>query len=869
MTMQQPLHPFCQRRVRKILSVWALGVLPLVAAAQELPNPYPRELFVGEQLLQWEFADGLDGWQPVSQCRLEARDGVLIVQALGGDPYLSAPAAAAGEQFVVRLRIKAQTDGPGQLFWSSSRHPGTSADRHVTFPLQHDGQWHEYQVRLVTDGDLTHLRLDPGTSTGTVQVDWIAVHRGGLHPLEIAGLEQSAEAVVVRVRNHADRPLETTLDDRTQTVPAAGHVSVALPASGASPLRSRQIRVQSPGLPDITRSVWIYEHQKAPVDAIRQTLGDLNIAAAPDGTQVQLRRGGRLVAALAPLVHVDGVVPDMQLSSDRWPLEYQGDGIAVTLTLEGRDELRISIRSEQPAEGPVVRVFGTLEQGLLSGVEYLGQGEHSSSKLDIETDEHLRVTPDPMHITMPLMAVVTDRGSVALAWDDMTLQPVFAVPDFLDGAAGHRLALRGTNVQAMLRIGDSWAEGGRLEPLILWDVLRRGLPSLPAAPRSFDAQMQLSLKAYQALMHDADNGGWFHAVVPGVRSSPDQGAYFADCASAIWRITGEMPDVPRLQLGGSHVRNSASYFVSGRADQWLETVNRAAAELVRTQHPDGSYRYDGRYRRGHFENTASGICARPAMELLEHARYTGNRESLVAGLKTLEFLQRFRTPRGAQTWEVPLHTPDILASAHAVWANVRAYELTGNDLYLTEARRWAITGLPFVYQWSNQPIMLYATTPVYGATNWVGPNWIGLPVQWCGTVYAYALLLLAEHDATLDWNQLAEGILICGEQMQYPVGPSVGCLPDVFELSRQKRRPADINPGALVSLRLRIAGHLDALSVGRVGSHSVVAPFPVTVQDAVAHIQGREGARYQVVIDGARIQEIQSTGRDIIPLNDP
>jgi hypothetical protein len=857
-------------RALRLLSAAAISFVALdnvcAAAAGELPNPHPREVLVGEELLRWDFQDGVEGWAAVHDCRLAADDGVLTIQSLGVDPYLSAAAVAEGSEFVVRLRMRSRADGLGQLFWSSTKHAGTSAERHVSFRLIHDGQWHEYQVRMRIDGDLTRIRLDPGSAPGEVQVDWISISRGGLHPLEIVGVRQPSGKVDVQVRNHSDGAIDLALDGLSQTVAAQSDVTLSRPVPGNGPLRSKVIRVASPGLPTIERTVWVYEPRHA-VDVISRTADGLTIDAARDGSLVQLKRGEQPVAALAPLVHVDHQLPGLRLAEESWPLKYVGDGISVELDVTDEGDLRVAIHSDKPVEGPIVRAFGSLEQGLLAGVEYLGRGEHSSSKLDIETAEHLRVEPDPMKLTMPLMAAVTDRASVAVAWDDTTLRPVLAMPDFLDGTASHRMALKGSAIEAVVRIREGWNDGGRLEPLILWGVQRRGLPPVPSPPRSFEQQMQLSLAAYSGLVHDPENGGWFHAVVPGVRRSPNRGAYFADCASAIWRITGRVPDVPHLQLGGAHVRNPASYFVTGRAADWLQTVNRQARQLIAAQQSDGSYRYDGRYRRGHFENTASGICARPAYLLLEHAYCTGDRQSLAAGLKTLEYLKRFRTPRGAQTWEVPLHTPDILASAHAVWAYVRAYELTGDEGQLAEARRWATTGMPFVYQWSNQPIMVYATTPVYGATNWRAPNWIGLPVQWCGTVYAYALLMLADYDQTLDWRKVAEGILVCGEQMQYPDGRSVGCLPDVFELKSQKRRPADINPGALVSLRLRVNGRLDALALAAAGEHRVIAPFPVTVENGRARIHARRGTHYQVVIDGTRIVDIESEGEDVIPLD--
>jgi hypothetical protein len=229
-------------------------------------------------------------------------------------------------------------------------------------------------------------------------------------------------------------------------------------------------------------------------------------------------------------------------------------------------------------------------------------------------------------------------------------------------------------------------------------------------------------------------------------------------------------------------------------------------------------------------------------------------------------MKHFHDPRGAQTWEVPLHTPDILASAYLVHAYVRGYELTSRRDYLDRARAWALTGLPFVYQWSDEPTMGYATIAVFGATGWRAPNWMGLPVQWCGYVYADALTMLAPLDQTLDWNRVATGILITAEQMQYPSGPFAGCEPDSFVLASQHRNGPAINPCSLVSLRLAVEGKLDSLAVATADGHRVLAPFPVTIRDGQARIQAREGIAYQVVVDGQRIVEVQSRGEDSIPL---
>ena len=101
-------------------------------------------------------------------------------------------------------------------------------------------------------------------------------------------------------------------------------------------------------------------------------------------------------------------------------------------------------------------------------------------------------------------------------------------------------------------------------------------------------------------------------------------------------------------------------------------------------------------------------------------------------------------------------------------------------------------------KWKNR-----VSRSCWGATNWAAPNWIGLPVQWCGLVYSAALVDLAEieTDAGLAalWRHLAKGITASGVDQSYlpSDGEKVGLLPDSFALVKQERRDPPINPGTV------------------------------------------------------------------------
>src|SRR5204863_491502 len=74
----------------------------------------------------------------------------------------------------------------------------------------------------------------------------------------------------------------------------------------------------------------------------------------------------------------------------------------------------------------------------------------------------------------------------------------------------------------------------------------------------------------------------------------------------------------------------------------------------------------------------------------------------------------------------------------AIRAYHDGYRATGDTRWLHDAVYWAETGVPFIYLCSlpDKPMMLGATIPVFGSTFYT-PSWLGMPVPWCGLLYAY------------------------------------------------------------------------------------------------------------------------------------
>ncbi len=356
-----------------------------------------------------------------------------------------------------------------------------------------------------------------------------------------------------------------------------------------------------------------------------------------------------------------------------------------------------------------------------------------------------------------------------------------------------------------------------------------GLPRPMPAPRGWTEEKALCRHAYFGAIWNEDPPGIRHCVnwkpdllvghaLPLLLDRRD-GAD-AQTAAEIDRRVDKLLSYAMSQRGpgwlwrdnGCHIALGELPYYRGWLPENLASLRDQGRRYL-THRRDGLWRwYPGSPKHATLGDAGGhtlGSAARSAWVVLRAARLSGDPELATRALDALKQLERYDVPRGAQMWECPLYQPDILASAYAIRAYCEAYRLTGDRGHLAYARYWAWTGLPFLYLWEidaeTYPTMRYNVISVIGST-FHTHSWIGLPVVWCGLVYAYALQDLALFDESFDWRTIALGIVRSTEWQQYADGPNKGCYPDSWSLADNEPRPADISPENILINEFRLRG---------------------------------------------------------------
>ena len=144
--------------------------------------PFTQSIIVTQKFHQktWNFEKITEGWGKPNQCVLSVEDGKLIVESNGADPFFQVPlqiSALSGDWLEIIIRAKSTSSGNGQFFWGTEAAPAFNGMRSVSFSQTHDGQWHDYKVKISPLGILNSLRFDPSTGDGLYEIDFIKIIR--------------------------------------------------------------------------------------------------------------------------------------------------------------------------------------------------------------------------------------------------------------------------------------------------------------------------------------------------------------------------------------------------------------------------------------------------------------------------------------------------------------------------------------------------------------------------------------------------------------------------------------------------------------------------------------------------------------------
>lgn len=814
-----------------------------------------------EPITLFDFTQGTHGWvaaHAVENLRSTAEG--LEFDCVGEDPYIwsgPVPELPLGCRVMLTIRMRSDADPVGQVFYGRRFTAGNA----VSFTVRDDGEWHEYEVLLPAQEAGTRLRIDPAGGKGRVAIAWI-------------------RATAIRPLLAADFT-PPRISDLT-AAPATVQAGDLVVAHGGRRWDEYALRVAG---------------QEMAIAHAQSQLGIL-VDGEPTyldlgATLCQLTRDGD--GRMQVVAHITDA------AGGRWELTRvfapRADG-AISV------ETRITVdRDRDVFHLPVITLFAGLgsfgeekTQAVLPGVEYL-ENEPSSSEADVRGAQAVRRMVDPYKLCFPMMSLVANGRYVGLAWerrDDFA--PLFDSPDRVFGSKGHVMGLwlpgvgdrrleneltayrpfpLAANTPLTSTVTLLGGRGASITPAVEQYVqLRGGLPPVPELDGGFDAAVRLLAHGWLDSAGHQD-GTWRHAVwgtsFP-ARPAADAPGYMLwlaehtrDAQLAERLRAGAARGLERLrpadnwEASVAHVARPFAPLVFGQIEPYAQRRLQAARQALNNFDEQGLARYRPRpnspdYGSTHWEDHANGLGAAQLEPILEAAVFTGDKELSRAALDVLDkqlTLYRDTVPRGAQTWEMPLHTPDILGSGRILSCCNLAYLLTADPKYLEAARYWAWTGVSMVYldPPTSGPVGLYATTAVLGATNWVAPFWIGLPVQWCGLVYRSALQELARLDPEMGplWQHLAIGITRSGLQQTFPLNDQErqGLLPDFFYLKAQKSDGPAISPGTVQANLAEAYGKTPIYTVERLTGDGVLLHVPGDI-GPIEH----SGQTVRVRIDG-------------------
>ncbi len=526
-------------------------------------------------------------------------------------------------------------------------------------------------------------------------------------------------------------------------------------------------------------------------------------------------------------------------------------------------------------DGPRLHVgegsFGdAMDEALFPGIEYLQKGERSSHMAALAPEVRINLVPPPAKITIPLMAIYNEGCVAGLMWDPMKPwlgshtcpSALFASPNWLEDQPNHLMGLflpsvpdyvaensMSAHTPVTLKAGETMRLESALfaapasssaDAVDLWLQRRGGLPAPSKTPYSYLEQINEHARILVDDSWNKKGDGWFWDY-------DGKPSYNAGVASALAKALPFIEDkklaertIERIQVVAKDAAYLPLSFRWGNLARAMEANHSFAHTLIDSQKEDGSWVHNQTKdaELGLFwlmappnppyivkdGERSQGISARRASEVLEYALLANDPAALAAGLRGIEDMNRYTVPYVYDNDECP-QAPSLHGSYCGMRACLLAYRITENPTYLEQAKRWAKTGLPFVYMWSFGPRevetghihaekkfflkgkdlykntkrdpMLYGALYGYGSSQYMFP-WYGVLVQWIGFEYAEDLARLAKYDTSFPWKTVSDGLISSAMWQAFDKKPYAGYFPDAFSTERWMPSGPAFSPAALM-----------------------------------------------------------------------
>lgn len=758
-------------------------------------------------------------------------EGICAVSTGNEDPWIEGPALPVLPQsdydvLEVELCVKGIATPSCELFWGT---PRFKASQSMRFAVSKENEWTVAKIFLPKLEPGTRFRIDPSGGNSTLTVAWIKAT-----PLKAHTPVKGIQAKMVDL--------------------------------GANPVEMKS-------------GTLTLRHNSTRWDAFTVSNGDTLMATGHSHPELALVLQNELSkidlgkGALAAKATADGLAVTLTVKDAggaTWTLNRtftaKADNAVEVVTTYRVDQDRLVANMSWLTLFPGLGSYGQAKnQALLPGVEYLGD-EESSSERDVRGPNANRLSVDDIKLCFPMMSVAAQGKWLSLSWEhEKYPATIFDMPDRLLKSGANLWGLwwpgvrqgrmdgdLGTYKPITMKAGQTYSlrslistgKGDTIIESVKDYVKRNPLPELP----KLDGDLQDVISLLAAGYLDSDSyvdGAWRHAVVPNPEKfKPQQTgdvllymewlALNTKDQKLAKRLRDVLADVmPRYKTPGRRTTSLAHYGSSihqalyfKEIDPWLAAASKWLPGALNRARKDGTVKYRAHgeidYGVTHWTDHANGLTGNVFLNSTQYmlaAQNDAQRKDYLQWVDTMLETYKNDVPRGAQTWEMPLHTPDILASAYMLRHCVVAYQITGDKKYLAHADYWAWTGVPLIYLVDPSigygPTGIYATIAVLGSTRWIAPFWIGQPVQWCGMVYRnvlhnYADILGDKQQADF-WNKIANGITLAGLRMVFKEGNLIGLLPDFFLIKTQVSAGPAITPGTTIRAMQRAFNMTDLM----------------------------------------------------------